>query len=85
MLKQKQWTVLRPSEDFRRRYPLVSLEMLTDTETKRLVIRSKSYSHDYAKPIVIEHILLPHAEETLAWRQAKRYYQKIIDYSLLEG
>lgn len=87
MLKQKQWTVIVPSEDFKRRYPIVALEMLTDREKQRLVVRSKSYSHEHAQPIVMEHILLPslYTDAEHAWRQACSYYQKIIDNTLLEG
>jgi hypothetical protein len=83
VLKQKQWTVIVPSEDFKRRYPIVCLELLSDNERKQIVVRSQTYSHEWAKPIVMEHYLKEHADPDLGWRQACRHYQKTLDNSML--
>jgi hypothetical protein len=83
MLKQKQWMVIRPSEDFKRRYPIVCLELLSDNEKAQIVIRSKTYSHEYAAPIVIEHTLREEVETTRGWDSACKYYQRTLDNSML--
>jgi len=83
LLKQKQWTKIEPSTDFRRRYPIVCLELLSDNEKRQIVIRSKTYSHPEAMPVVVEHILKQHADPDLGWRQACKYYQRKLDNSML--
>jgi hypothetical protein len=83
LLRQKQWTKIEPSTDFRRRYPIVCLELLSDNEKTQIVIRSKTYSHLEAIPVVVEHYLKQHADPDLAWKQACRHYQKTLDNSML--
>jgi len=84
LLKQKQWTVITPSEDFKRRYPIICLELLSDNEKAQIVIRSKKYSHRNDNvPYVVEHYLRKHADPDLGWRQACRHYQKTLDNSML--
>lgn len=75
MKKQLQWTVIRKAD---REYPLISLELLTDSE-HRFIIRSKRYVDPNIRPEITEHTIKAATEVGGLWKSAITYHQRIMD------
>lgn len=81
-MRQKQWTVIRPaleySSDVEVEYPMILLELLSDSERK-FIIRSNKFTSRWTKPEVIEHVIRKPFDENHVWKVACNHYQKIMD------
>jgi hypothetical protein len=73
-LKQLQWTVIKKAD---REYPLISLELLTDSEHK-FIIRSAYYINADIRPKVTEYNMKS-TEVSRLWTSAITYHQRIMD------